>query len=142
MHPRIFPMLPIRHIEPFLRHYRDLFCCNHPNSFCEAMHINLYAINGMRSMGPTQITATFQLLFSRRIVSPRLWRVLFQLKSCTLLSSEERRMLQQCQLCSNAGCSIADVDVDTLSAANDAVSVECAESLTALLDACDASIQN
>jgi hypothetical protein len=42
MLPRTFPMLPIWHIEPFLHHYRDLFCCNHPNWFCEAT--NLYAI--------------------------------------------------------------------------------------------------
>jgi hypothetical protein len=48
-------VLPIRHIEPFRHHYRDLFCCNHPNPFCGA--IILYAINGMRSMGLTQITA-------------------------------------------------------------------------------------
>ena len=70
-------MLPIRHIEPFLHRYRNHFCCIHPYSFCEA--ISLYAINFMRSIGPTQITATFQLPAGGRIVSPRLWRVLFKL---------------------------------------------------------------
>jgi hypothetical protein len=82
-------MLPIRHIEPFFHRYHDLFCCNHLNSFCESS--NLYAVNGIRSMSPHRPPRLFQLLFSGRIVSPRLWRVLLQLKSCTLLSSVPRR---------------------------------------------------
>jgi hypothetical protein len=40
----------------------------------------------MRSMGPHRSPRLFRLLFSGRIVSPHLWRVLLQLKSCTLLS--------------------------------------------------------
>jgi hypothetical protein len=44
-----FPMVPIRHIEPFLHRYHDLFYCILPNSFCESG--DLYTTNGIRSMG-------------------------------------------------------------------------------------------
>jgi hypothetical protein len=82
-------MLPIRHIEPFLHPYRDHYCCIHPYSFCEA--ISLYAINLCDQWVQHRSPRLFQLLFSGRIVSPRLWRVLLQLKSCALLSRKPRR---------------------------------------------------
>jgi hypothetical protein len=67
-------------------------CCILLNSFCESG--NLYTINGMRSMSPHRSPRLFRLLFSDRIVSPRLWRALSQLASCTLLSRGRGEVLR------------------------------------------------